>query len=98
LSEARGRQAGRLRDIVGNPFRPVALDPALLTAATRSLARATYEERALPSGELDRTRLTVLAGALEEAGCTDQAILEHLRDPGAHVRGCWPVDLLLARE
>jgi hypothetical protein len=40
----------------------------------------------------------VLADALEEAGCKDQAILDHLRQPGPHFRGCWPVDLLFARE
>jgi hypothetical protein len=40
----------------------------------------------------------VLAEAQEEAGCTEQAILEHLRGPGPHVRGCWPVDLVLAKE
>jgi hypothetical protein len=41
---------------------------------------------------------SVAADALEEGGCTDQVILDHLRGPGPHVRGCWPVDLLLARE
>jgi hypothetical protein len=40
----------------------------------------------------------ILADALEEAGCTDAAILSHLRGPGPHVRGCWVVDLLLGKE
>jgi hypothetical protein len=35
---------------------------------------------------------------LEEAGCQDADILGHLRGPGPHVRGCWPVDLLTGRE
>jgi hypothetical protein len=52
----------------------------------------------MPSGCLDSVRLAVLAGALEEVGCTDRAILDHLRDSGPHVRGCWPFDLALARE
>jgi hypothetical protein len=34
---------------------------------------------------------------LEEAGCADRAILDHLRGPGPHVRGCFPVDLVLAK-
>src|SRR5581483_11507491 len=34
-----------LHDISGNPFRPVTLDPALLTANVISLAEAIYEER-----------------------------------------------------
>jgi hypothetical protein len=91
-------QARLLRDIFGNPFRPVVLDPALPTTAVTSLARAAYEECALPTGELDQTRLAVLADALEEAGCTEQTILGHLRGPGLHVRGCWLVDLVLAKE
>jgi hypothetical protein len=64
----------------------------------RHLAQAAYEERSLPSGELDTARLAVLADALEEAGCADAAILSHLRGPGPHVRGCWAVDLLLGKE
>jgi hypothetical protein len=51
-----------------------------------------------PSGYLDSQRLAVLADALEEAGCTDASILDHLRSPGPHVRGCWAVDLLLGKE
>ena len=43
-------------------------------------------------------RLAVLADALEESGCTEQAILDHLRGPGSHCRGCWAVDLVLAKE
>jgi hypothetical protein len=42
--------------------------------------------------------LPVLADALEDAGCLQGAILDHLRDPGLPVRGCWAVDLILAKE
>jgi hypothetical protein len=91
-------QAAVLHDIIGNPFRSVALDTALVTTAVTSLAQVAYNERSLPNGELDRVRLAVLADALEEAGCAEQAILDHLRSPGPHVRGCWPVDLVLAKE
>jgi hypothetical protein len=52
----------------------------------------------LPAGQLDPTRLAVLADAVEEAGCTDADLLGHLRGPGPHVRGCWAVDLLLGKE
>jgi hypothetical protein len=85
------------RDIFGNPFRPGAFDPAWETPTVISLAQAAYNERSLPSGHLDPLRLGVLADALEEAGCTDQAILDHLHGPGPHVRGCWAVDLVLAK-
>jgi hypothetical protein len=91
--------AAIVRDIYGpNPFRPVALDPTCQTSVVLSLARAAYDERLPPGGRLDVARLAVLADALEDAGCTDRKILDHLRGPGPHVRGCWPVDLLLAKE
>ena len=156
--------AALLRDIVGNPFRPVwwADDPkrhaepggragphprdvphvemrrAWLTPDVLLLAHAAYGERGLrcagcegggkvwasfvgdrfpgqkgrtsyrpctackgsgrTGGMLDPDRLTVLADALEEAGCGDEKLLDHLRSPGPHVRGCWATDLLLGKE
>ena len=62
-----------------------------------ALARAAYDQRELPSGALDTTRLAVLADALEEAGCDQADLLTHLRGPGPHVRGCWVVDLILGK-
>jgi hypothetical protein len=72
--------------------------PAWRARDVIDLARAAYNERLLPSGQLDPARLAVLADALEEAGCSEQVILDHLCGPGSHVRGCWPVDLILAKE
>jgi hypothetical protein len=91
-------RAALVRDLVGNPFRPVAAEPGWFTPAIVSLASAAYEERHQPSGELFHDRLLVLSDALEEAGCTDEDILAHLRSPGPHVRGCWAVDLVLGKE
>jgi hypothetical protein len=93
--------ASYLRDIFGNPFRPVAILHALLTwndALVVRLAQAAYDERQMPEGTLDPTRLAVLADALEEAGCDNADILGHLRGPGPHTRGCWPLDLLLGKS
>jgi len=84
-----------LRDVVGNPFHPVTLDPAWRTPVIRALATAAYEDRSLPSGVLDPDRLAVLSDALEDAGCDNAEILSHLRGPWPHVRGCWALDLLL---
>ena len=83
-------QVRLLRDIIGNPFRPVAIDPAWLTANVLDLARTIYAERAFD-------RLPILADALMDAGCDDPLILDHCRSSGPHVRGCWVVDLLLGK-
>jgi hypothetical protein len=90
-----------VREVFGNPFRPLSVDPAWLAwngGAVVKLAQAAYDNRALPAGTLDPTRLAVLADALLDAGCTDTGILGHLREPGPHVRGCWALDVLLARR
>jgi hypothetical protein len=79
-----------IRDIFGNPFRPVIVDSTWQTSNVTGLAQAIYEERAFD-------RLPILADALEDAGCTNRDILDHCRQPGEHVRGCWVVDLLLGK-
>lgn len=93
VANMRGRndQCDLLRCIFGNPFRPIAINPAWLAwngGMVQKVAQAIYEERAFD-------RMPILADALEEAGCTNQDILGHCRQPGEHVRGCWVVDLLL---
>jgi hypothetical protein len=101
LNGEMARQVALLRDIVGNPFRATPeFDPGWLAGnggSARRLAEGLYEERELPSGNLDSARLAVLADALEEAGMTDAGLLAHLRHQGPHVRGCWAVDLLLGK-
>lgn len=92
--EERRIQAGILRDILGNPFRSVLFNPTLMPTrgeAGNKLTETIYTERAFDL-------LPILADALQEAGCTDAAILEHCRGPGPHVRGCWVVDLLLGKS
>jgi hypothetical protein len=94
-------QAVLLRDLVGNPFLPVSLDPAWLTwreGTIPKLAQAVYDDRGLPNGHVDNGCLAILADALEDAGCDNGDILNHCRQPGEHWRGCWVVDLLLGKE
>jgi hypothetical protein len=55
------------------------------------LAQAIYDENAFH-------RLPILADALEEAGCTNADILNHCRQSGEHVRGCWVIDTLLGKS
>jgi hypothetical protein len=72
-------------------FRPVALDRAWLMPDVAALAGAIYDERSFD-------RLAILAGSLEEAGCSNPDILGHCRSDREHARGCWVLDLLLSRE
>jgi hypothetical protein len=84
-------QAGLLRDIFGNPFHPVAVEPSWLAwkgGAVVRLAEAIYEDRRFSD-------LRLLAATLEDAGCTAGDLLTHCRTPGEHVRGCWAIDLLV---
>jgi hypothetical protein len=86
-------QADLVREIFGNPFRPAAIDPGWLRwndGTVPRLARVIYEER-------DFETLPVLADALEDAGCTEVALLQHCRSGAAHVRGCWAVDAILGK-
>ena len=52
------------------------------------------------SCDMDRAfeRLSILADALEDAGCDNADILNHSRGPGPHVQGCWVVDLVLDKK
>ncbi len=83
--------AAALRDIFGNPFRPITLDPSWLTPTVKALAQTIYANRTFD-------RLPLLADELVKSGCTNQEILGHCRGPGPHVRGCWVVDLILVKE
>ena len=87
----RGIQAALIRDIFGNPFRPVAVDSSWFTSTVIKLAEGIYAERAFD-------RLPILADALQDAGCDNEDILSHCRTGGLHVRGCWVVDLLTGRK
>jgi hypothetical protein len=91
MDAERQAQCALLLDIFGNPFRPMTLDPAWQTPEVVTLAGHIYHDWAF-------AELPELAEALESAGCADQTVLAHCRESGPHVRGCWVVDLLLARE
>jgi hypothetical protein len=85
-------QCELLRDIFGNPFRPATLDPAWRTSTVTAIAKGMYDSR-------DFTPMPILADALQDAGCDNDDILSHCRDPKqVHVRGCWVVDLVLGKK
>jgi hypothetical protein len=94
VSPVRAEQAGLLRDIFGPlAFRKVAIQPSLLRwndSTVVKLAQAIYEYRQFGD-------LPVLADALEEAGCDNEDVLTHCREPGLHVPVCWVIDMLLGK-
>jgi hypothetical protein len=92
---------GYTRDTFGPlPFRPANLAPgwrAWNEGIIEKLAWASYE--VLKKGDtLDPDHLAILADALEEAGVAGAEILDHLRGPGPHFRGCWAVETAIAPE
>ena len=90
-SEAKQGQCKLVRDIFGNPFRPVSINPIWLTPAVVKFAQTVYDGRQFAD-------LPERADALEEAGCTNDDILTHCSQPGEHVRGCWVIDLILGKK
>jgi hypothetical protein len=85
------RQVGLVYEVFGNPFRPGRIDRHWLAwegGTVRRLAESIYEEKAFE-------HLPILGDALEDAGCTDEEVLSHCRQPAGHVRGCWVLDAIL---
>lgn len=91
LMRERQAIAALIRDIFGNPFRPVDFDPAWRTAQAVQLAQDIYDHR-----QFDR--LPFLGDVLEQAGCHHADVLTHCREAVEHVRGCWVVDLILSKS
>jgi hypothetical protein len=77
------RHAGLLREIFGDPFRP--MPQRKFPAEVRGLAQSCYE---------DPTHYRLLSDALADLG--EDAAAEHCRQP-RHVRGCHVVDWILGK-
>lgn len=75
-------------EVAGNPFSALAFESDWRTGTTTALARGMYQSR-------DFSAMPILADALQDAGCDDEEVLRHCRQPGVHVRGCWVVDQVL---
>jgi hypothetical protein len=94
FTSAQANNCKLIRDIFGNPFRSATIDPTILhwhDGIVTKLAQGIYEDRAFD-------RLPILGDALEEAGCTDEAVLEHAHAEGPHALGCWLLDALLGNN
>lgn len=87
-----------LHDVVGNPFKRYRFEPAWRTSTVVGLAQVVHAERAFD-------RMSILADALLDADCDEEAVLRHCRgteahaaEGAAHSLGCWVIDLILERE
>jgi formylglycine-generating enzyme required for sulfatase activity len=70
------------------PAGTLAVEPAWLTETVLALARGV-------AADLRFDRLPILADALEDAGCDNFALLNHLRSHEPHLVGCWALRQLL---
>ena len=87
-------QCDLLRDLFEGVMEPPAVQPEWLdwnSGLVQRLARLLHDE-----GRFDE--MPILADALEDAGCDDPRLLDHLRGPGPHARGCWALDVLLHKN
>jgi hypothetical protein len=96
--KAASKQLARvLREIVGNAITPPVCKPEWLTRDVVAIAKGIYDDRAFD-------RMPILADALLDADCDDEAILRHCRgtelgvkEQAQHIRGCWVIELILER-
>ncbi len=115
-------RAALLREVFGNPWRPVKLPTQKRLIVAENVAgdsdyhgpaTATIEEcpwltwndhlipkiaQSIYSSEHLWDDMPALADALLDAGADDETLLDHCRNGGPHVRGCWALDLLLGKE
>jgi hypothetical protein len=90
----RATECALLRDLFGNPFRPVRLRAGWLRSEGRqavAVAAAIHAERSFDE-------MHVLADALLDADCPCEALVQHCRENTLHGRGCFAVDLLLGKS
>lgn len=87
--EQESLQARLLREIFGNPFRPVSLDSSRLETGAVTLARSIYEGHAFD-------RMPELVESLKPE-FKDTEVMAHLTEPVPHVRGCWALDMILGK-
>jgi hypothetical protein len=79
-----------IRCLLGNPFEPLTVKPAWLSANDGAVVQLA---RSVAAGQ--RERMPILADALEDAGCSHADLLSHLRSGDKHHGNCWAVEAIL---
>jgi hypothetical protein len=105
----RAAQAGLIRDIFGNPFHTIAFDPAWRTTTVVAMAQRMYEARdfgampdladALVDAGCDNERVLNHCRYSNPLPVDPPEVRGPVHGPRTclHVRGCWCVDLVLAK-
>jgi hypothetical protein len=84
-----------LRDLFGPlPFREITTEERWLWTQDRAVQHLV--EAITQEGRFED--VPILGDALEDAGCTNQEILDHCRSGKEHWRGCWVVDMLRGKH
>jgi hypothetical protein len=79
------RSADTLRDIFGNPFRPLPPRPEAIAPLAEQIYAGAWDQ------------MPILGEWLQEHGYWSEG--EHCLDPSnQHVKGCWVVDWVTGRE
>jgi hypothetical protein len=90
----RGRRGAERRvqcAIIRDVFFPgVQIEPFWRTEVVAALAKAIYDDRRFEE-------MPVLADALDDAACSNAELLQHLRGPQVHCRGCWALNAILQK-
>jgi hypothetical protein len=81
-------QCDMVREVIAPPFM-AHFDSVWRTSAVLAESREIYECRRFD-------RLPILADVLLDAGCKNEDMLAHCRNPSPHVRGCWALRLCLS--
>ncbi|MGF1583392.1 MAG: hypothetical protein ACFCD0_29070 [Gemmataceae bacterium] len=94
ITSEREQMSHLVREIFGNPHSPAKLDPIWLRWNNETVRKMAEQ---ISTSETFH-QMPVLGDALEEAGCSDESILDHCRAATKHSKGCWVLDLLLGKE
>jgi hypothetical protein len=79
-----------IRCLLGNPFEPLKIEPVWLSANDGAVVQLA---RSVAAG--GRERMPILADALEDAGCSHEELLSHLRSADKHQGNCWALEAIL---
>jgi hypothetical protein len=100
IRQVNAKLVGIFHEVMGNPFATrVAIGPRSATSTVGWQLRISETAEAMARGIVAQRafdRMPILADVLEEDGCRDMVLLDHLRSPDTtHRAGCWALDVVL---